>query len=73
MLAPAIEDQQLMPDHHGFPDNRTESTFPCQSLRGDDRMNEYDREVAHPGNGKRRIESDVASRPLTSSKFFFLK
>src|SRR5215472_13602330 len=50
-LAPAIEDQQLMPDHHGFGDNGTESTRPCQSGHGNDQMNEYDSEVAHPGNG----------------------
>src|SRR6516162_4920690 len=50
-LAPAIEDQQLMPDQHGFGDNGTESTRPCQSGQGDDQMNEYDSEVAHPGNG----------------------
>ena len=49
--APAIEDQQLMPDQHGFGDNGTESTRPCQSGQGDDQMNEYDSEVAHPGNG----------------------
>jgi hypothetical protein len=50
-LAPAIEDEQLMPDQHGFGDNGTESTRPCQSDQGDDQMNEYDSEVAHPGNG----------------------
>jgi hypothetical protein len=50
-LAPAIEDEQLMPDQHGLGDNRTESTRPRQSGQGDDQMNEYDSEVAHPGNG----------------------
>jgi hypothetical protein len=30
-LAPAIEDEQLMPDQHGFSDNGTESTRPRQS------------------------------------------
>ena len=50
-LAPAIEDEQLMPDQHGFGDNGTESTRPRQSGQGDDEMNEYDSEVAHPGNG----------------------
>ena len=51
MLAPAIEDPQLMPDQHGFGDNGTESTRPRQSGERDDQMNEYDSEVAHPGNG----------------------
>ena len=46
-LAPAIEDEQLMPDQHGFADNRTESTRTRQSGQGDDQMNEYDSEVAH--------------------------
>jgi hypothetical protein len=40
-LAPAIEDEQLMPDQHGFSDNGTESTRPRQSSQGDDQMNEY--------------------------------
>jgi hypothetical protein len=46
-----MEDQQLMSDQHGFGDHGTESTRPCQSGQGDDQMNEYDNEVAHPGNG----------------------
>ena len=50
-LAPAIEDEQLMPDQHGFGDNGTESTWPRQSGQGDDQMNEYDSQVAHAGNG----------------------
>ena len=50
-LAPAIEDEQLMPDQHGFGDNGTESTRPRQSGQSDDQMNEYDSEVTHPGNG----------------------
>jgi hypothetical protein len=41
----------LMPDQHGFGDNGTESTRPRQSGQGDDQINEYDSEVAHPGNG----------------------
>ena len=41
-LAPAIEDEQLMPDQHGFGDNGTESTGPRQPSHGDDQMNEYD-------------------------------
>ena len=40
-----------MPDQHGFGDNRTGFTRPCQSGQGDDQMNEYDSEVAHSGNG----------------------
>ena len=40
-----------MPDQHGFGYNGAESTRPCQSGQGDDQMNEYDNEVAHPGNG----------------------
>jgi hypothetical protein len=40
--APAIEDEQLMPDQHGFGDNGTESTRPRQSDQDYDQMNEYD-------------------------------
>ena len=50
-LAAAIEDQQLMPDQHGFGNNGTEPARPCQSGHGDNQMNEQDEEVAHPGNG----------------------
>jgi hypothetical protein len=50
-LAPAIEDEQLVTDQHGFGDNGTESTRPRQSGQDDDQMNEYDSEVAHSGNG----------------------
>ena len=39
-LAATIEDQQLMPDQHGFGDNGTDSARPCQSGQGDDHMNE---------------------------------
>ena len=44
-LAPAIEDEQLMPDQHGFGDNGTESARSRQSGQGDDQMDEYDSEV----------------------------
>ena len=44
-------DEQLMPDQHGFGDNGTDSARRRQSGQGDDQMNEYDSEVAHPGNG----------------------
>ena len=50
-LAPAIDDEQLMPDQHGFGENGTESTRPRQSGQGDNQVNEYDSELAHPGNG----------------------
>ena len=39
-LAAAIEDQQLMPDQHGFGNNGTDSARPCQPGHGDDQMNE---------------------------------
>jgi hypothetical protein len=39
-LSAAIEDQQLMPDQHGFGNNGTQSARPCQSGDGDDQMNE---------------------------------
>jgi hypothetical protein len=39
-FAAAIEDQQLMPDQHGFGNNGTESARPCQSRHGDDQVNE---------------------------------
>ena len=56
-LAAAIQDQQLMPDQHGFGDDGTESARPCQPDQCDDQMNEKDEEVAHSGNGIK------ASRP----------
>ena len=62
-LAPAIEDEQLMSDQHGLGDNGTESTGPRQSSQGDDQMNEYDSEVAHPGNGI-NISQTPALRPI---------
>ena len=62
-LAPAIEDDQLMPDQHGFGDNGTESTRPRQSGQGDDQMNEYDSEVAHSGN------VSTAQKPPHSRQF----
>jgi hypothetical protein len=39
-LAAAVEHQQLMPDQHGFGDNGTDSSWPCQSGYGDDQMNQ---------------------------------
>jgi hypothetical protein len=39
-LAPAIEDQQLLPDQHGFGDNGAEATRPYQLGQGDDHMND---------------------------------
>jgi hypothetical protein len=62
-LAPAIEDEQLMPDQHGFGDNGTESTRPRQSGQSDDQMNEYDSEVAHSGNGINTSKT-AALRPI---------
>jgi hypothetical protein len=62
-LAPAIEDEQLMPDQHGFGDNGTESTRPRQSGHGDDQMNEYDDEIAHSSNGINTSKS-TALRPI---------
>jgi hypothetical protein len=59
-LAPAIEDEKLKPDQHGFGDNRTESTQPRQV---DDQMNEYDSEIAHPGNGINTSQT-TALRPI---------
>src|SRR4030095_10644274 len=62
-LAPAIEDEQLMPDQQGFGANGTESTGPRQSGQGDDQMNEYDSEVAHAGNGINTSKT-TALRPI---------
>ena len=66
MLAPAIEDPQLMPDQHGFGDNGTESTRPCQSGQRDDQMNEYDDEIAHSGDGINTSQT-TALRPICNS------
>jgi hypothetical protein len=62
-IAPAIEDEQLMPDQHGFGDNGAESTRPHQSSQGYDHMNEYDSEVAHSGNGINNSKT-AALRPI---------
>ncbi len=62
-LAPAIEDQQLMPDQRGFGINGTESARPCQSDHGDDHMNEQEDEVTHPGNGNNTSQATVF-RPI---------
>jgi hypothetical protein len=64
-LAPAIEDEQLMPDQYGLGDSGTESTRPRQSGQGDDQMNEYDSEVAHPGNGINNSKT-TALRPISA-------
>jgi hypothetical protein len=56
-----------MPDQHGLGDNGTESTRPRQSGQGDDQMNEYDSEVAHPGNGI-NISQTTALRPIWLSR-----
>jgi hypothetical protein len=63
-LAPAMEDQQLMPDQQGFGDYGTESTRPRQSGQSDDQMNEYDSEVAHPGNGNNTSKTTAFRRSL---------
>jgi len=39
-LAPAMEDQQLMPDEHGLGDDGTDSSRPCQPRHGHDQMHE---------------------------------
>jgi hypothetical protein len=52
-----------MPDQHGFGDNGTESTRPRQSGQSDDQMNEYDSEIAHPGNGINTSQT-TALRPI---------
>ena len=52
-----------MPDQHGFGDNGTESTRLRQSGQGDDQMNEYDSEIAHPGNGINTSKT-TALRPV---------
>jgi hypothetical protein len=62
-FAPAIEDEQLMPDQHGFGDNGTESARRRQPGQGDDQMNEYDSENAHSGNGTNTSKT-TALRPI---------
>ena len=44
-LAPAIEDQQLMPHQHGLSNNGTEDARPCQSRHRRQQMNQEDKEV----------------------------
>ena len=65
-LAPAIEDEQLMADQHGFGDNGTESTRPRQSGQGDNQMKEYDSELANS-----RIPAMVSTpqKPPHQTKF----
>jgi hypothetical protein len=59
-LHPAVEDQQLVSGHHGLDDHGTESPRPRQSGQ-DDPMNEYDIEMAHPGNATSKT---TALRPI---------
>jgi hypothetical protein len=49
-LAPAIEDEQLMPDQHGFGDYATQSPLPSQSNHCDNEMDQEYEHVAHFGN-----------------------
>jgi len=69
-LAPAIKDDQLMPDYHRFGDNGTESTRPRRSGQSDHQTNEYDSELAHSGNGinssKTTALKAIANTPKTS-------
>ena len=58
-LAPAIEDEQLMPDQRGLGNHGTESPRPGESQHGDNHMNEQDDEVAHPGNGNNTSQATV--------------
>jgi hypothetical protein len=62
-LAPAIKDQQLMPDQRGFGNHGTHSPRPCQPGHRDDHMSEQDGEVAHPGNGNNTSQATVF-RPI---------
>ena len=62
-LAPAIEDQQLMPEPRGFGNHGTESPGACQAGHGDDHMNEKEDEVAHPGHGNNTLQAH-SSRPV---------
>src|SRR5262249_40490720 len=50
-FASAIQDQELMPNQHGFGHHTAEPARLCQSHHNADQMNEYDEEVTHPGNG----------------------
>jgi hypothetical protein len=62
-LAPAIEDQHLMPKQRGFGDDGTDSRGACQTGRGDAHMNEKEDEVAHPGHGNNILQVQL-SRPV---------
>lgn len=53
-LAPAIEDQQLMPHQHGLGDNGTKSARPCQSRHRHKQMNGWIR--------KSRITAIISTR-----------
>jgi hypothetical protein len=62
-LAPATEDQQLMPEQRGFGNHGTETPGACPAGHCDDRMNEKDDEVAHPGHGNNTLQAHL-SRPV---------
>jgi hypothetical protein len=62
VLAPAIEDEQLMPDQHGFGDNGTESTRPRQSGQSYDQMNDTIAKSRIPANGIK--SKNTALRPI---------
>jgi hypothetical protein len=70
-LAAAIEDEQLMPDQHGFRNNGAESARPCQSAHGDNQMkNRISKSripaiVSAPQN--QRISAKFGNSPRTGS------
>jgi hypothetical protein len=49
-FAPAIQDQQLLPDRHGFGDHATDSTQLRQPNHDDHQMHQKDQELTHSGN-----------------------
>ena len=49
-LAAPIQDEQPMPDQHGFGDHAADSARPCQPNHDGNQMHHKDQELPHLGN-----------------------
>ena len=49
-LAAPIQDEQLMPDQHGFGDHAADSARHCQPNHDDNQMHQKNQELPHLGN-----------------------
>jgi hypothetical protein len=57
-LPRAIQDQELVLDHDGFGNDRTDATRPCEPGRRDEQMNQKEDDFAHLGIVAKRGQND---------------